>query len=692
MVITLAPMKTRRAATALLSSVLLAASCSSGGDSDPTTTAPITTTTLSPLADPVDASTLGIDLDAADRCDPIAPTRCLLPFPNDFFTVADETTETGRRVSLDTQSLPANAGGTHIDPTEWNRLDGFSPGAPLLLPVEAELDTASLAGIEDISRSLAPDATIVAVDVNTGRRVPYWAELDANAPSDEHPTLIVRPARNWLEGHRIVVGIREVRDTAGTPIDPSPAFVAYRDRLGVRNAAFEARRESMEAVFGLLAQHAVDRSDLWLAWDFTIASADSIAGRMLHVRDEAFAELGDAVPSFTVDQVEDAPEPTMLRRITGTFEVPNYLAAGGEPGTQFVLDNVGLPERGSGEFTARFQCTLPKGATADAPVRMSLYGHGLFGDLGEVNSDIVQEMAERFDIAYCATDWVGMSDPDVITAATILQDLSGFPKLADRSQQGFLNFLFLGRLMIHPDGLSSHAAFSDDTTNEALIDRTQLFYDGNSQGAILGGALCAVAQDFDRCVLGEAGMNYSTLLHRSVDFDDYKLVFDPSYPDSFDQLVGMSLIQMLWDRAETNGYAQHLRADDPLPNTPPKSVLLLGAYGDHQVSEWSLQVEARTIGAYAHLPLVGNDRARAKEYAFGFEPVAEGFGGSALFLFDTGSPASPFENVPPREGHDPHDDTPRIPIAQEIKDAFMRPEGTIVDACGPGPCVGEPFD
>ena len=676
----------------LFSMVMVAASCSSDASSDPTTTVPITTTTLAELADPVDAAELGIDLTASDRCDPIAPSRCLLPFPNDYFTVADSETETGRRVSLDAQSLPANSSGGHIDPTEWNRLDGFSPGAAVLVPVEADLDSTPLASVADIAPSTAPDAAIVIIDVDTGRRVPYWAELDANAPTDEHPTLIVRPARNWLEGHRIVVGIRSLRDVGGAPIDPSPAFVAYRDRLGVRDDAFEARRPSMESVFGVLEQHAVKRSELWLAWDFTVASADSIAGRMLHIRDQAFAELGDAVPAFTVDEVEDAPEPTMLRRVSGTFEVPNYLSGAGEPGSQFVLDADGLPARGEGTYRAGFSCTIPAGASPDAPVRMSLYGHGLFGHLDEVNSDIVQEMAGRFDIAYCATDWIGMSDPDVITAATILQDLSGFPKLADRSQQGFLNFLFLGRLMIHPDGLSSHAAFSDDETNAPLLDRSQLFYDGNSQGAILGGALCAVAQDFDRCVLGEAGMNYSTLLHRSVDFDDYKLVFDPSYPDPYDQLIGISLIQMLWDRAETNGYAQHLRADDPLPNTPPKSVLLLGAFGDHQVSEWSLQVEARTIGAYAHLPLVADDRARSNEYGFGFEPVAEGHTGSAFFLFDTGSPPSPFENLPPREGHDPHDDTPRIPVAQEIKDAFMRVDGMIDDACGAGPCIGEPFD
>ena len=37
----------------------------------------------------------------------------------------------------------------------------------------------------------------------------------------------------------------------------------------------------------------------------------------------------------------------------------------------------------------------------------------------------------------------------------------------------------------------------------------------------MGGALTALAPDLDRAVLGVPGMNYSTLLRRSVDFDLY---------------------------------------------------------------------------------------------------------------------------------------------------------------------------
>ena len=42
-----------------------------------------------------------------------------------------------------------------------------------------------------------------------------------------------------------------------------------------------------------------------------------------------------------------------------------------------------------------------------------------------------------------------MSEEDVGTAISVLADISKFPQIADRLQQGFLAFLFLGRLMPH---------------------------------------------------------------------------------------------------------------------------------------------------------------------------------------------------------------------------------------------------
>ena len=227
--------------------------------------------------------------------------------------------------------------------------------------------------------------------------------------------------------------------------------------------------------------------------------------------------------------------------------------------------------------------------------------------------DGIREMVENVPLATsaqesglitCATDWAGMSSSDLPTLASqVIPNLSNFSMLTDRVQQGFVNFMFLGRLMLHPDGFSSDSAFRSDNngTAESVIDTQRLFYHGNSQGGILGGALTAVAPDFQRAALGVPGMNFSTLLDRSTAFDPFRKALYRNYELGPERPLVMALIQQQWDRAEANGYAAHM-TDAPYPNTPSHKVLLLEAFGDHQVSNVTTQVEARTIGAQLRTP------------------------------------------------------------------------------------------
>ena len=71
--------------------------------------------------------------------------------------------------------------------------------------------------------------------------------------------------------------------------------------------------------------------------------------------------------------------------------------------------------------------------------------------------------------------------------------------------------------------------------------------------------------DRTRAVLGVPGMNYSTLLTRSIDYDPFSAINSVAYPDPFDQTFGQVLIQMLWDRGEGNGYAAHTTTDRKHP-------------------------------------------------------------------------------------------------------------------------------
>jgi hypothetical protein len=355
-------------------------------------------------------------------------------------------------------------------------------------------------------------------------------------------------------------------------------------------------------------------------------------------------------------------------------------------------------------------------------------------------------MANEHNFVFCATEWIGMAcsdlpdppsspddvpdplgllggvlagndpkspDCDVPNVVTILHDLSNFPTLADRVQQGMLNFMYLGRAMVHPAGFASLPAFQFG--GRSVLDGSQrLFYDGNSQGGIIGGALIATEPDLERGVLGVPGMNYSTLLQRSTDFGtgktpsvdptdpglpEYAYPLYQSYPNELERPLLFSLMQTLWDRGEADGYALHMTTD-PLPNTPAHKVLMHAGLGDHQVAQVAAETEARTIGASTRSAYVDPGRSNDVTPGFGLPRIGSyPFDGSAFMLWDigpkrtedgevVGTDPPPVTNTPPsRDQQDPHEYPRRSFDGRRQKDAFLRVSGgTVIDVCGARPC------
>jgi len=184
-------------------------------------------------------------------------------------------------------------------------------------------------------------------------------------------------------------------------------------------------------------------------------------------------------------------------------------------------------------------------------------------------------------------------------------------------------------------------------------------------------------------------MNYSTLLQRSVDFAPFQQLLDKSYPNKNDQQVIFALLQMLWDRGEANGYAQHLTSD-PLPGTPAHQVLMHVAFGDHQVSPAAAQVEARTIGARIHRPALVPGWSDEVAPYWGLRPITRyPYRGSAFVVWNSGlAPAPPPTNLAPagpQYGTDPHEFPRAQPEAQQQKATFLL-TGKVIDVCAGGPC------
>ena len=679
-------------------------------------------------------------------CDPLDEAACLLPFPSDHFTVADDSTDTGRRVAFNPLAMPRSGAevseggeGKPIDPTEWNRNDGFSPGSPVMTYV-AGIDLHATWGtqdrphseeapnelgyfdhrdhIADIGLYQQPDAPIVIINTETGERHPFWSELDTHpgAVSADEQALILRPAVNFDEGTRYIVALRNLRRTDGSIIETGDEFAGYANGGGS-----DAGRQTHfdQNIFPILDSAGLDRDELFLAWDFTVASERNLSERMLHMRDDAFGRiLGDenladrtvagAAPEFTVDGTEERVDnwtdshgvshSQPYRRIEGRVTVPNYLDRIQQteghakpndlpydapvPGSRLLdIDGDGLPDQNPIESTVRvpYVCDVPLNGEKNFA---TLYGHGLLGERNQIG-DV--KYPRRHGFLGCAMDWWGMSTPDVPTVAAILADASNFPSLPDRAQQGFLNFLFLGRAAVHVDGFAGNSAFQQDEKpliKTAAKKKTWLYYDGNSQGGIMGGSLVAVSPDIHRGILGVPAQNYSTLLNRSVDWEgEYAVPFYEVYRDPLERQIIFGLMQMLWDRGEANGYSAHMTSD-PLANTPRHEVMLQVAFSDHQVSNVAAEVEARTIGAPIMTPGLPDGRHWEMNPYFS-ESATYPHKGSALVYWDSGNATPPNGNIPPSQGSDPHSHPRNEPAAGWQEAQFLK-TGWMVDVCGGG--------
>jgi hypothetical protein len=671
-----------------------------------------------------------IDTGRAASCDFIAApgeSHCLLPFPDDYYTRADAASPTGRRVDFKPDALPANADGVRIDPGPYNASDGFSQGSTIVLKVPgidtvADVTANGLVPINHIGRHADPDQRVVVIDANTGKRWPIWAEIDSNATDESKAALEIHPARNFASGGHYVVALRDLHGSDGTPIEAPAAFRYFRDEIPSSQPEINARRDALERDFRVLKDAGIRRDSLYLAWDFTVASDRNGYERALAMRDQAFSSLGDTTmadgvvqgvaPQFSITSVQDlspADNSQIARRIVGTYQVPCFMTPDCGPGGVLNLDGAGVPHR-NGTWTAPFECAIPRvGIDGPDPIRLRPYvfGHGLFGDASGVRGSVNPQLQNDHGFAGCATDEIGMSNKDLGTIAGVLGNLTNFPRIPDRLQQGLINELFLERLMLHPQGFSSAVAFHVDGATLAsppVLDTSRVYYMGASQGGIMGGALTAISPDATQSALLVGAMNYSILLPRSVDYAPYSPLLNDAYTDELERPLLFSLIQMLWDRGEPNGYA-HVMTGNPPPETPPHNLSLMIALGDHQVTNFASEVEARTVGLKAHAPVIDDGRWPDYDVLWDVPRLAASdypFHGSSIIYLDggpmrpdpmnpsetIGTPPPPFENIPNSQGEDPHG-APRGADAAVLMTATMlQPNGFIHEVCGGKPCYG----
>jgi hypothetical protein len=603
-------------------------------------------------------------------CDPLVPTQCGYPFPSDRYLVDDAKMPSGKRVAFGATTLPVYLGGSHVDPKNWSDSDGFSPGqAPL-----THLPGATVTGLptqDTIADSLKPGCPTVLINAETGELVPHFAELDVSSADESDQAFLIRPVVRLKDKTRYIAAIRGVVDKAGAPLAPSPAFQALRDKTP--DASIEARRDHYEALFASLDKAGVARKDLQIAWDYTTASTENNTRNLLHMRDEALALVGDTGPAFVIDKVDENPNGDIRRVIHGRMTVPLYLDKPGVGGVM-VYDDKGLPKQnGTAEYT--FLVQIPNSA-AKAPAAILQQGHGLLGAKEDSLTDWEPAFFNKYNYAMIAVDWIGLAEEDKpFVTQQLVGDLGGLRSMFDRQQQGVLNALLAMRMM--KGGFWKDPAAQID--GKQAIDPTQSYYQGDSQGGILGTTYMALSTDVTRGELGEAGMPYNLLLNRSADFTEFFQLFKVSYGTNLNLQLALGLLQMNWDRAEPDGFAPFLTSNT-LPGTPAHRVLMHVSIGDFQVTPLGAHIIARTVGARNLKPV--NRSIWGVDDVDG--PLTEG---SAMVEYNFSLPEAPKTDIPPTQGDDTHDRTRALASSQKQLDTFFR-QGIIEATCD-GPCDPE---
>ena len=390
-------------------------------------------------------------------CEFLIPEKCLLPYPSTVFLREDPATRTGLRVAYPREAMPANKDGLHIDPTEWNTLDGFSPGPVIeaFFPQGVDLDASRVPTADNVARSLEADSPTVLFDAQFGRRIPHFTELDAQASGPGSQMLLIRPATRLRNEGFYIVAIRGLVDREGNPIPPPRPFQILRDGLATPVRTINERRApgrgySRRAGGG---RHRARRSASWpgtsspparsrsrrallrcatRAWRRTARarrlSRSPSRGRRQRgylpprARDVHRAALHDQ------PDAAGAPQPRRERRAAAEPHRPGA-----------------VPRQHSARRRRRGQraCRAPDRLRARAARQRRRDKRRPPAGLSPI----------EYNFVVGATDWIGMSEEDVPVILGFIPDLSGFPVLPDRLQQAMLNFILLGRLMTAPDGL-----------------------------------------------------------------------------------------------------------------------------------------------------------------------------------------------------------------------------------------------
>lgn len=608
-----------------------------------------------------------------DHCNPLSATGCAFPFPSSAYLADDVSTATGYRLDLIEEALPLNTRGDATEPEKWNVLDGFAAGGVILASFPHGVSPDSFPLNTEPEAYLAADAPVVLIDLSTDERVPIFAEADMNADEAENRALLVHPLERLKPATRYGVVVRNtVQDANGKALTRSRGFDALMRGRTMDHPLFERVAAHHSEVIAAAQAEGVTPDEIVLAWDFVTASKEAMTADLRAMQQQAIAQL-DADPMAIPFSLSERPaDPaTTYKLYVGSYEAPNFLATDSH-GSVLSRDSDGVPVI-DGTYEANVSIVVPACVqTAALPVPVVVFGHGLFGSgEGYLDDDRLQGIANDHCFVLVATDWIGLSEFDVLNVIAVANDYNAVHSIPDKLSQSVINFITLQYLARGPLAAAPELEFN--TTN--VIDPAQVYYFGASLGGIMGGVYMSYENTIPRGVLGVPGGSWTLLLERSFAWGQFESTIKAAYETDEAYQLGIALLGTTFERVDPLTTARNV-IDDPLPGANAKRLLLYEAVGDSLVSNLATETLARTMGVPALTPSsvytpFGLDESNAPA--------------NALVVYDEGVATGNegLTNQPPTNDNGTHGD---INVKRAVIDqmrSFLI-DGTVVNTCTVG--------
>ena len=556
--------------------------------------------------------------------DPLGADKVTV-WPDDTFTVEDEDSSTGRRVTL--AQTPWYEATPDILKPALDAIEGragFGTQAEIVIRFSAEVG--ELPGPDDSTT----DAGLQLWNLDTEERVAYEARL---SPHDRQIQLLPLQPLDTATRYAAVVTTAQ-GDDEGQCMSPSPTLRAILDRNAPEG--LESREKTLKRALKTMG---IPRDDVTALTVFTTHDDHQPFLQALEVSRTAEQSWGADLVCTQHDGYRSCD--TTYSPLD--FRVDELVTAASDV-RQEVDVRIWLPD-----------------GVENPPV--IVYGHGLGQDLDagfEIADIAVREGFAMIgtNALYHGTHPTAEGDPN--PAAFLGIDMAGGLSLNPNRMRGAFDQPNLERRQLLTL-LRDHPDLDGDGIDE--VDPDRIAYLGISLGGILGSGLLVGSDDIDIAVLAIAGGNLSTIVRDSEFSQPYMELLQQLAGGSSELQMVFSLLQTAIDPSDPTLYASHVLRDRVVDGTPPHMLLpvatldevvpfaagqaLARAYqmphvepvfvpvpglplaGASPVAE---NVDGRTVGYFQYDRITRNGEVRPSEHLM---PRSEEFGIQLLHLLDT---------------------------------------------------------